>query len=217
MSVKFVAIAVAAVMFSGPALAECKDNLNELNAKIAKFKSSASFGSDLRKLRASAATFQRLGRGDACEETVANIKSLIDDRKEIREERCEEAKKVERYTEAVPVAKLAGIVRASTVQGLDIVGPKGEELGMVEDVAIDSGTGKIAYVVMSHGGILGLGEKYLPVPWSAFKMTKDREDLVLPVSERTVENAPSFEDDNWPDMADATWQARIDGYYGKNK
>lgn len=217
MSAKFVAVALGVMMISGPALADCQEDLSDLNTKISKFKTQASFGSDLRKLRSAAVTFSRWGRDDACEEVVEEIDEMIDDRKEERQERREEAEEIARYTEAVPVRNLPGIVRASTVQGLDVVGPRGEGFGIVEDVAIDSTTGRIAYVVMSHGGLLGIGEKHLPVPWSVFRITKDREDLVLPVSEETVENAPSFEWEEWPDMNDKAWKSRIDDYYGSVK
>lgn len=164
MSVKTVAVVIGAMMIAGPALADCKDDLRELNAKIADFKAQAPIGSELRKLRAAAITFDRLGRGDACEETVTNIKSLIDAREERREERRENREEMERYTQAVAVGNLPGILRASTVQGLDVVNIKGEELGVVEDVAIDSTTGKIAYVVLSTVGLSGLAKNICRSP-----------------------------------------------------
>ena len=38
--------------------------------------------------------------------------------------------------------------------------------------------------------------------------------MILDVDKQRLENAPGFDKDNWPDMADRTWAASIQRYYG---
>jgi hypothetical protein len=43
----------------------------------------------------------------------------------------------------------------------------------------------------------------------------DKENKVLlKVDRATLERAPGFDKNNWPDMADQTWGAEIDTYCG---
>ena len=50
------------------------------------------------------------------------------------------------------------------MQGTNVYNTQGDNLGEVYDVMIDKRSGKIAYAVMSFGGILGMGNSYHPLP-----------------------------------------------------
>jgi nucleotide-binding universal stress UspA family protein/sporulation protein YlmC with PRC-barrel domain len=41
------------------------------------------------------------------------------------------------------------------------------DLGTVDDLALDPATGRVSYAILRFGGLLGVGEKLFPVPWSA--------------------------------------------------
>ncbi len=58
------------------------------------------------------------------------------------------------------------LISADRVEGTEVYHTAGEKLGHVEDVMHHKLSGKVAYAVVSCGGFLGVGEKYLPVPWS---------------------------------------------------
>jgi len=74
---------------------------------------------------------------------------------------------------------------------------------------IDIPAGKVAYAVLSFGGFLGMGNKLFAVPWSALKLDEDKKHFILDVDKKKLENAPGFDKDNWPDMADTSWGTRI--------
>lgn len=105
-------------------------------------------------------------------------------------------------------------VSASTLTGDDIVNPQGESLGDLKDIMLDSTTGKIAYAVLSYGGVLGLGDKLFAVPWSALRIDGDNKNLVLNVSKERLKDAPGFDKDHWPNFADPSFTQSIHGYYG---
>lgn len=106
------------------------------------------------------------------------------------------------------------VLSASKITGDDVVNVQDEKLGKVEELMINLDSGRIAYAVLSFGGFLGMGEKLFAIPWSALSVDRVEKRLVLNVDKERLELAPGFDKNNWPDMADQTWGAKIFNYYG---
>ena len=51
-----------------------------------------------------------------------------------------------------------------TVIGSKVVNAQKENLGRIEELVLDAGAGRIAYAVLSFGGVLGMGDKYFAIP-----------------------------------------------------
>ncbi len=113
-----------------------------------------------------------------------------------------------------PDKKYRRVLAASTLAGDQVQNSVGEDLGKVDEIMIDIPAGKVAYAVLSFGGFLGMGNKLFAVPWSALRLDEDKKHFVLDVDKKKLENAPGFDKDNWPDMADTSWGTRIFNYYG---
>ena len=112
-----------------------------------------------------------------------------------------------------PEKRYRRVLSASTLAGDSVKNPAGEDLGEVDEIMIDIPTGKVAYAVLSFGGFLGMGNKLFAVPWSALRVDEDSKNFILDVDRNKLENAPGFDQNDWPDMADPAWGARIDTYY----
>ena len=108
----------------------------------------------------------------------------------------------------------APVFRAKTLIGYKVKNRSGEDLGKIEELAIDPETGQIAYAVLSFGGFLGLGDKLFAIPWSALEPRHADEVFILDVDKQQLKNAPGFDKDKWPDMADRRWGAGVHGFYG---
>ena len=106
-------------------------------------------------------------------------------------------------------------VRASSIIGTDVINPKGENLGEVKEVVIDSVNGRVAYAVVAFGGFLGLGKKLFAIPFSAFDYNAINNQYVLDVSRERLEAAPGFDSDHWPTMSDETWNRDVYKYYDR--
>jgi sporulation protein YlmC with PRC-barrel domain len=107
------------------------------------------------------------------------------------------------------------VMAASTLEGDAVRNSAGEDLGKIEDIMLDVRSGQIAYAVLSFGGFLGVGNKLFAVPWSALTLDTDNECFVLDVSKDRLKDAPGFDKDHWPSMADPRWQSEINTYYGR--
>lgn len=106
------------------------------------------------------------------------------------------------------------LMGANTLIGNDVMNHKGEDLGEIKEVMLQTERGNVAYAVLSFGGVLGMGEKLFAVPWNALTLDTQNKCFVLNVDKDRLKNAPGFDKDDWPDMADQTWTDEIHSYYG---
>ena len=79
---------------------------------------------------------------------------------------------------------------------------------------LDVERGRVSYVVVSSGGFLGIGDKLFAVPWEAVQVDGAEHALRFDVTKERLEEAPGFDQDNWPDFADQTWGASVHEFYG---
>ena len=114
-------------------------------------------------------------------------------------------------TDTGPGPRLMG---ADTLVGDDVCDAKGEVLGDIKEIMLDTSTGIVRYAVLSFGGFLGMGEKLFAVPWGALKLDTANKRFELNVEKERLENAPGFDKDHWPNMADPSWMDTIHSYYG---
>jgi sporulation protein YlmC with PRC-barrel domain len=106
------------------------------------------------------------------------------------------------------------VLAAGTMTGDSVRNAAGEDLGKVDEIMIDIPSGRVAYAVLSFGGVLGIGNKLFAVPWKALQLDEDEKRFILNVDKRTLETAPGFDKDNWPDMADSSWATGVFQHYG---
>ncbi len=112
--------------------------------------------------------------------------------------------------------------RTTELTGLSVYNKKSEKLGTLNDVVVDLTHGKVTYGALSRGGVLGIGDKLFAIPWNAMKhgeFVKDGEKhefIRLDAQPETLENAPGFNQDKWPDFASAKYTDSIDEHF-RNK
>lgn len=102
---------------------------------------------------------------------------------------------------------------ATSLIGDDVRNANGDDLGKIEDLMINTATGKVEYAVLSFGGFLGIGDKLFAVPLEAMSVDTDDECLVLNETKERLENAPGFDKDHWPNSADPKWNNEVRSYY----
>ena len=106
------------------------------------------------------------------------------------------------------------LMGADTLIGNAVYNHKGEDLGEIKEIMLDMRSGTVGYAVMAMGGFLGMGEKFFAVPWNALKLDSEQKVFVLNVEKERFKDAPGFDKEKWPDMADQAWAKRIHFYYG---
>jgi len=115
------------------------------------------------------------------------------------------------YNDDGPGPTLMG---ANTLVGNDVYNHKDEDLGDIKEIMLDMRSGKVAYAVLSFSGFLGMSKKLFAVPWEALTLDTVNERFILNVEKDRLQEAPGFDEDNWPDMADLSWVTKVHTYYG---
>ena len=121
---------------------------------------------------------------------------------------------------AVGVAETANgsgsaIIATDSIDGCPVVNAQEEYIGEVAHLMIVVPEGQIAYVVVSSGGVLGIGNKLHAIPWSALVFDEANDRFTLDIDQEDLENAPSFDKEHWPVMSDHEWGTQIHDYYGQ--
>ncbi|WP_297187014.1 PRC-barrel domain-containing protein [uncultured Porticoccus sp.] len=105
------------------------------------------------------------------------------------------------------------LLSAATITGDEVCNMQNEKLGKIQDVMLDIAEGKIRYVVLASGGFMGMGDRLFAVPWKALKQDKENKRFILDVDVERLKNAPGFDKDQWPNMADPAWNSTVESYY----
>ena len=176
-------------------------------------------GYEIRVLVGSASILAERGESEACRAVLGAARNLYGRyAADLREGKVPRADlggwKRHQLDSAEPVAASDRAYRSDQLIGTDVLTPKGEGLGSVSDLVISPKTGKISYLVVGRGGIFGIGENYVPVPWESFKATSGLGMLVLDTTESAIDAAPRVRRNEFAPHGDfASQSEKIDAYW----
>jgi len=86
----------------------------------------------------------------------------------------------------------AVLLGSDSIVGSTVRNPDGQDVGKVSRLMIDPADGRVATVVISTGGTLGIGSNTISVPWNSVKVGHDRGKLIVTASQM-LDTAPKAE------------------------
>jgi len=98
------------------------------------------------------------------------------------------------------------------IRGLDVYDSTGEQIGSVEDLYIDREARQPRFLVVSAGGLLGVGKRHVLIPVEEVSREVGEERVRVSVHREKVLNAPEFDVDIG--VGDPNLQRAIEAYYG---
>ncbi|PXW26411.1 PRC-barrel domain-containing protein [Paraburkholderia caballeronis] len=107
------------------------------------------------------------------------------------------------------------VMAADTLTGNKLFTSDHQEIGKISEIMLDVRDGRIAYAVLSSGSFFGMGGKLHAIPWNALILDTDEKCFRLDVTSDRVKNAPAFDKEHWPAMADEQWGSSLHKYYNR--
>ncbi|MDQ7250066.1 PRC-barrel domain-containing protein [Dongia sedimenti] len=94
-------------------------------------------------------------------------------------------------SDAVISAQSDGEIRADQVIGMTVYNAEGEKVGTVHDILLDK-EGKATGVVLSVGGVLGVGAKSVGLTWKEIDVNPEQQQVQISYTKDQLEAAPDF-------------------------
>ncbi len=113
-------------------------------------------------------------------------------------------------------ASMTEAIRFSKLK--DVENRDNEKLGTVKDVVIDR-SGHNAFLIVEHGGALGVNAKYTPIPWKDAQFREKDGNMVafVNISKDRFDKAPTFSENEWPNLASKKYDRKLYNYYASAK
>jgi sporulation protein YlmC with PRC-barrel domain len=89
-------------------------------------------------------------------------------------------------------------VKLEQLRGQEVMGPGDEELGTIEDLIVDR-KGQVVAVLISEGGVMGIGEEQRAISWDQINVERDQDDeyrITTQMSQQEFQALPEFQDDD---------------------
>jgi sporulation protein YlmC with PRC-barrel domain len=82
-------------------------------------------------------------------------------------------------------------IRAGKAIGTNVYDRSGKKIGEVKDIVLEKTSNNVLFAVVSFGGVLGVGEKYHPVPWSELDYDPTQGGYVVSFTAEQLKAAPA--------------------------
>ena len=88
----------------------------------------------------------------------------------------------------------AGHMDSKHLIGMKVNTPDDKHVGEIDQLIVNMRDGKVSHAIVGLGGLVGVGEKHVVVPWSQVKIreSRDRKDAVAIIDRNALDAAPRF-------------------------
>jgi len=118
------------------------------------------------------------------------------------------------YPRVRQAERLNGSEKASELIGMSVANYQNDKLGKIEDLMVDVESGRIVQVILSTGGVLGIGDSLRAAPPGAFHVDLPAKTVHLDADKEKLKSAPDF-DWNQVSNIDSNAIYQVYGHYGE--
>ena len=103
-------------------------------------------------------------------------------------------------------------ISSEKLLGANIYDGAGRKLGAIKEIFLDPASGRIAYVIGSAGGFLGVGAKFHPLPWSRLNVRPGADGYHADFTKADLDGAPAYDQEQLASPQYA-WAEQVDAYF----
>jgi hypothetical protein len=121
-----------------------------------------------------------------------------------------------RSSRSVEHDETTDLIASNKVEGTAVYDRQGEKLGEVHNFMVGKRSGRVAYAVMSLGGLLGIGQRYHALPWNVLTYDTNRGGYVIDANRDILMNAPTHQAGEEP-FSSSDQMRRIREYWSSGR
>ena len=112
---------------------------------------------------------------------------------------------------------------AKELVGAELRSADGKEVGEIDHLMIETSLGRVAYVLISRGGFLGVGGEWVPVPFELLSQSPSSETLTLKVKASELQKIKALPKTEQPrsvrqsDLAKLYQQYNVEPFWSKSE
>jgi sporulation protein YlmC with PRC-barrel domain len=106
------------------------------------------------------------------------------------------------------------VVAANAIKDAEVLGSNGDQVGEIDRVVLDLDHGRVAYLLMTRGDVLGLGGEWVPVPMEALSWSPQKEAFVLNADPQKLQAMQGFPKQDLPTRISTAQLAKLYADFG---
>jgi hypothetical protein len=110
----------------------------------------------------------------------------------------------------------SNLIASDRVTGTAVRRSNGDTVGTIERLMIEKTTGKVAYAVMSFGGVMGIGEDHHTLPWHVLTYNTDLDAYEVNLTDEQLRDAPARTARGTDPSYDRDWEEHVHQYFNRN-
>jgi sporulation protein YlmC with PRC-barrel domain len=112
------------------------------------------------------------------------------------------------------------VLRASKLNDAKLKNTQNQDVGELVELLLDRNY-RAVFAIVGRGGVLGIGESYIPVPWSKLRLMYNKETTVITAmidaTKAQLEQAPLVKEDSYATMLAPGFAGQVDRYFGSTR
>ncbi|MFI4916628.1 MAG: PRC-barrel domain-containing protein [Phycisphaerales bacterium JB060] len=104
-----------------------------------------------------------------------------------QEDREQDRQRDSRYSTQEQLVRNLSFMRSSDLLGADLRNDVNDDMGTIEDIIVNRGTGRIEHVVIREGGFLGMGGSHVALPFEALVINPAEKSVALNVAADAID------------------------------
>jgi len=119
------------------------------------------------------------------------------------------------HARSAHLERLGKIMKASELLGMEVQNHQNEKLGKIEELGVEVPSGRIVFVVLASGGILGVGETTLVLPPRALRCDAPHKVLRLDADVDRLKASPTADLARWDEALQPARVVEAYRYYSQ--